>query len=395
MNHTWTFTPLDTWFFKQALAPDSLAAQELTSLFPPSPRTLIGAIRSAVGEANNVDWASYRASHQPNIDTLIGKQSDATPPNAQFVGVFIAHKGQRYYPMPLNWLGKKAKDAQDKETKDYALFKMRPSEKAILCDLGRVVLPVLIETNEEAEKEKTAGAKPLENLFISAKKLAELLASTASQVTLKAEDYLDKSQIFTEEARLGIARNNQTRKTEDGKTEDGKLYQTKHLRIAPDISLQLDCIGWQPKGYSKVMTLGGEGRLAQIEHQPIQALQNIKANKANGIILTLTTPAKFTHGWLPDGFTSMQKEGVDCWQGNINGIALTLVCATIGKAHREGGWNIEKRTARDVESFVPAGSSYYCTVDNGDIAAAINALHNQQIGQYTTLGRGQLVVGIY
>jgi CRISPR/Cas system CMR-associated protein Cmr3 (group 5 of RAMP superfamily) len=130
---------------------------------------------------------------------------------------------------------------------------MQPSEKAILCDLGRVVLPVLIETNKAAEKEKTAGAKPLENLFISAKKLAELLASTASQVTLKAEDYLDKSQIFTEEARLGIARNNQMLKT-----EDGKLYQTKHLRIAPDISLQLDCIGWQPKGYSKVMTLGGE-----------------------------------------------------------------------------------------------------------------------------------------
>ncbi len=111
--------------------------------------------------------------------------------------------------------------------------------------------------------------------------------------------------------------------------------------------------------------------------------------------MTLVTPAKFNEGWLPDGFTNMQKEGVDCWQGNINGIALTLACATIGKAHREGGWNIEKRAARDVESFVPAGSSYYCTVDKGDIAAAINALHNQQIGQYTTLGRGQLVVGIY
>ena len=394
MNHTWTFTPLDTWFFKQALAPDSLAAQELTSLFPPSTRTLIGALRAAVGEANTVDWASYRAGKQSHIEDLIGKQSDATPPNAQFAGVFLAHKGQRYYPMPLNWLGKvskREKDAKGNDVIDYQLFKMQPSEKAILCDLGRVVLPVLIETNKAAEKEKTAGAKPLENLFISAKKLAELLASTASQATLKAEDYLDKSQIFTEEARLGIARNNQTRKT-----EDGKLYQTKHLRIAPDISLQLDCTGWQPKGYSKVMTLGGEGRLAQIEHQPIQALQTIKARKeAKGLILSLVTPAKFNEGWLPDGFTSMQKESVDCWQGNINGIALTLVCATIGKAHREGGWNIEKRAARDVESFVPAGSSYYCTVDNGDILAAINALHNQQIGQYTTLGRGQLVVGIY
>jgi CRISPR-associated protein Cmr3 len=388
MNHTWTFTPLDTWFFKQALAPDSLAAQELISLFPPSPRTLIGAIRSAVGEANTVDWVSYRAGHQANIDSLIGKHTDSTPPNAQFAGVFIAYKKQRYYPMPLNWLGKKAKDAKGNDISEYHLFKMQPNNNAILCDLGNVVLPVLIETNNE----KTAGAKPLENLFISAKKLAELLASPASQLTLKAEDYLDKSQIFTEEARLGIARDNHTRKT-----EDGKLYQTKHLRIAPDISLQLDCVGWQPKVYSKVMTLGGESRLAQIENTELQALTapSIEKSKANGIILTLTTPAKFTHGWLPDGFTAMQKEGVECWQGNINGVALTLHCATIGKAHREGGWNIEKRAARDVESFVPSGSSYYCTVDNNDIPAAIKALHLYQVGQYTTLGRGQLVIGRY
>jgi CRISPR-associated protein Cmr3 len=388
MSQTWTFKPLDTWFFKQALAPDSLAAQELTSLFPPSPRTLIGAIRSAVGESNGVDWASYRSGKQANIETLIGQHSEAVPPNAQFAGVFVAKDGQRYYPMPLNWLGKvskQEKDAKGNERKEYQLFKMQPSEQTIHCDLGRVRLPVLLEEDSS----KTAGAKPLDTMFISAKKLEALLKSTKAQETLTAEEYLDRSSLITEEARLGIARNNATRKT-----EEGKLYQTKHLRLAEGISLQLDCKGWQATADNALMTLGGEGRLAQINVNSAHALPEIKAVQAQGIILTLTTPAKFTHGWLPDDFTAIHQDGVDAWQGTINGITLTLHSATIGKAHREGGWNIEKRSARDVESFVPAGSSYYCSFE-GDLNTAIKALHLHQIGHYTTLGRGQLVVGIY
>ena len=378
MSHTWTFTPLDTWFFKQALAPDSLASQELTSLFPPSPRTLIGAVRSSVGEANDVDWLSYRSGKQPDIDKLIGSHKDAVPPNAQFTGVFIAKNGQRYYPMPLNWLGKK-------EGTGYLLFKMQPSEQAIHCDLGKVRLPVLLEKDST----KTAGAKPLETLFVSAKKLDALLKSTQTQETLTAVDYLDRSDMISEEARLGIARDNHTRKT-----IEGKLYQTKHLRMAEGISLQLDCRGWHPTAHNALMTLGGEGRLAEIHYGETQALPTIRTKQAQGIILTLSTPAKFTNGWLPDGFTAIHADDIDAWQGTINGIDLTLHSATIGKAHREGGWNIEQRSARDVESFVPAGSSYYCTFE-GDLNTAINALHLHQIGQYTTLGRGQLVVGIY
>lgn len=379
IKQTWTFSPLDTWFFKQALSPDSLAAQELTSLFPPSPRTLIGAIRASVGEANGVDWQAYRAGQQPRIEALIGTQSDVTPPDAQFTGVFIANNGERYYPMPLNWLGKKTNHG-------YEVFKMQPSEQAMVCDLGKVRLPVLIESDSN----KTAGAKPLENLLILASKLNELLSTTQAYATLSQSDCLEKSDLFIEEARLGIARNNATRKA-----EEGKLYQTKHLRLKEGVALQLDCAGWQANQHSSLMTLGGEGRLAHLEIMPYQALPSIKAKTAKGIILTLATPAKFDNGWLPNDFTKVEKDGIDCWQGNINGINLSLHCATLGKAHREGGWNIKSRSARDVESFVPAGSSYFCTVDNGDIHAAIQALHLAQIGDYTQLGRGQIVVGIH
>lgn len=380
-THTWTFTPLDTWFFKQALAPDSLAAQELTSLFPPSPRTLIGAIRSAVGEANQVDWKAYRDGNQPNIEKMIGKSDEPTPPNAQFSGVFVVKNGKRFYPMPLNWLAKK-----DDKSKSYTLFKLTPSEDAMTCDIGRVRLPLLSETDAN----KTAGAKPLDGHYISGENLHRLLGSTSHTESLKTDDVMSQSDFLTEEPRLGIGRENATRKT-----EDGLLYQTKHLRLKAGVSLELDCAGWQPDKFNSVMTLGGEGRLTELKQTETKLLAPIQANKTKGIILTLATPGLFSNGWLPDVFSPIQKDGVDCWQGKINGIALTLHCATLGKAHREGGWDLQKHQSRAVESFVPAGSSYFCTVDNGDIQQAINVIHGTHIGQHTQLGRGLMLVGRY
>lgn len=38
-------------------------------------------------------------------------------------------------------------------------------------------------------------------------------------------------------------------------------------------------------------------------------------------------------------------------------------------------------------SLIPAGSCYYCTIDNGDIQAAIDTLHDTAIGQDTHLGQ--------
>ncbi|MCH9741680.1 MAG: hypothetical protein K0U21_00570 [Proteobacteria bacterium] len=376
-NTTWTFTPLDTWFFKQALAPDSLAAQELTSLFPPSPRTLIGALRAAVGEAHSADWVNYRKGNQSHIEQLIGKSDEATPPNAQFSGVFVAKDSKRFYPMPLNWLAKK-----DDKSKSYTLFKLTPSEHAMICDIGTVRLPLLSETD--------TSAKPLDGHYISGENLHRLLCSTNHTETLKTDDVLAQEDFLTEEPRLGIGRNNVSRMV-----NEGQLYQTKHLRLKAGVSLEVDCTGWQPEKFNSVMTLGGEGRLTELTQTIAKPLAPIQANKATGIILTLATPALFNNGWLPDGFSPTQKDGIDCWQGTINGIALTLHCATVGKAHREGGWDLQKHQSRAVESFVPAGSSYFCTVDNNDIQAAINALHGARIGQHTQLGRGLMLVGRY
>ncbi|WFE68510.1 type III-B CRISPR module-associated Cmr3 family protein [Thiomicrospira sp. R3] len=378
---TWRFTPLDTWFFKQALAPDSLAAQELTSLFPPSPRTLIGALRAAVGEAHQVDWKAYREGQQPQIAEKIGAPNEALPPNTQFSGVAIRRNGQGYYPMPLNWL---AIPAQQGQPKGYQLYKLLPDTSPIHCDLGHVCLPAV---PKDAEK----GAKPLEHTYISSKAWAQLQTCLQTSAFIAETECLKRDDLFKSEPRLGIARNNKTRKT-----EDGQLYQTKHLRLAQGISLEIDSQGWAVESHLNTVMLGGEGRLAQLTQHHTEIAQPITLpNQAKGLILTLTSPAHFQQGWIPDGFSQTERNGQTLWQGQINGVELTLICAVIGKAHREGGWNLAQHQSRGVESLVPAGSAYYFEVNQNDINQAWSALQNHAIGQDTVIGRGQFNLAVY
>ena len=54
------FEPLDTWFFREARPHGSVGNSELGSQFPPPVRTLLGALRTAIGDAwfarHGGDW---------------------------------------------------------------------------------------------------------------------------------------------------------------------------------------------------------------------------------------------------------------------------------------------------------------------------------------------------
>ena len=66
----------------------------------------------------------------------------------------------------------------------------------------------------------------------------------------------------------------------------------------------------------------------------------------------------------------------------------------LGKAVREGGGDLLRRQPRPVRSLIPAGSVYFCSVE-GDVRAAVTALHGWHAGHATALGRGELAVGFW
>ncbi|WP_045826482.1 type III-B CRISPR module-associated Cmr3 family protein [Teredinibacter turnerae] len=379
--YTYEFKSVDTWFFKQALAPDALSVQEYSSDFPPSARTMIGALRSAIGESQAVNWAAYRRGDDPAMETIIGRATEAVPPGAFFSGPWISVNQQRYFPAPLHWPAVRTDN-------NYVFTRLSPRESAIHCDLGRIRLP---------QSKQRLPLKALVNgLWLSGTAMETLLCSKNENETITEDQVLHphSDHVVTEEPRLGIARNNAARRV-----IDGMLYQTRHLRMRADAALELDCTGWQPPASVQTqMTFGGEARLASITQRECPAEHSPQwrgSQVVSRFSLSLITPAHLaSSSWCPEGFSLAGSEAAaQFWQGELEGIPLRLVSAVVGNPLRSGGWNMAQGMARAVVSLVPAGSTYFFeTLEDCITTEQLNRL---RLGQHPELGLGQCALGTW
>jgi CRISPR-associated protein Cmr3 len=376
-QHQWTFAALDTLFFKESRPMEAVGGSQLASIFPPPSRTLIGAIRTAIGESQKVNWMHYAKGDSP-LCSMIGTADSLGP--LRFTGPYLIRQGERLFPMPLTYL-----------QSEQGQTRLLPSEEAVHCDLGKVCLPVKQDTT-------LAGSKPLENAFLSGNGLSAFLNGADID---KADIFL-ASQLYSREDRLGIGRDYQTHSV-----EDGLLYQTCHIRPKHDAQLQIGIAldGLTAELPTTGMTrLGAEGRLAAWQREEQVGLPGVPVMaNAKGLMLMLLTPALFTEGWLLQGFqeqieteaTGAKQAGRKVWEGEIAGVKLRLISSVVGKPVREGGWDMANKKPRALASYAPAGSCYFCEIIDGDIAKAQAALHGLQIGQEQEYGRGQLAAGYW
>lgn len=361
----WRFDPLDSWFFREARAFDTSGSHELSSLFPPPARTVAGAIRTLIGEMQEVDWERFaQAGEYPDLKRQIGVDDDLGL--LKITGPYPLWKGERLYPVPLHLL---AKDKQ------YVFLK--PGEP-VACDLGKVQLP-------EKPKDSLPGAKPLESAWLNSTDLQRVLCGQFPETVYRS------SELYDEEPRLGIARNNAQRTA-----ADGLLYQTRHVRPRPELAIGATVRGIAPElhpGHG-VIRFGGEGRASAVTVGDAPSRLALPKVNSQNLLLMLLTHADFGGGWVLPGFEPDTQGDVKVWRGQIQGVDLTLHSAVLGKVTREGGWDLLNQQPRPVKSLIPAGSVYFCTV-TGDPQAAVAALHGQHIGNETALGRGQLAVGLW
>lgn len=368
----WEFTALDTLFFKEARPMESVGGSELQSAFPPPARTLIGAVRSAIGESLDTDWALYaRDPHHP-LRARIGSPESIAP--LSFRGPWLTRAGQRLHAVPLAVLFSEDKTAQTR---------LRPGSVTQRCDLGRVCLP-------EKSDPALAGAAPLDKAFVTADGLLAFLEGRA----IPAAQIVEAKALFSQEERLGIARDNASRVT-----EDGLLYQTRHIRphTGAELGLAIGVQGLDDNGLPEhgIARLGAEGRLASWQRKSINSpLTPKRPSSAKGVVLVLQSHALFSGGWLPDGFVPIERDGQRLWQGTLGNITLRIICAVTGKPVREGGWDLVNHCPRPLQSLVPAGSCYFCEVE-GELEVACQTLTGLRIGQDTEYGRGELAAGYW
>ena len=62
---TLRLTAFDTLFFRESRPFDAIGGSELASVFPPPPRTVLGAVRSAIGDALGADWKQFHDLMRP------------------------------------------------------------------------------------------------------------------------------------------------------------------------------------------------------------------------------------------------------------------------------------------------------------------------------------------
>lgn len=373
------FSAVDTLYFRGSRPHSAAGASTLPSDFPPSASTLSGTVRTRLGDALGVDWqALKRSDGEPSgqlfqgidVAELLGSSADTGL--LDFAEVRLYQNKQRLYPVPAVIL----------KTQEGELVRLAVGD-AVKTDLGYVHLPQL--------PQNAAGAKPLEGSWLTEKGLNAFLKGGIPSI----KDVVSEPQILQYESRLGIGRDTST-----ATVESGLLYQTEHLRLADGIEFSM--VVSMPEAAAEklladiqdnpVQRFGGEGRMAYLTAQKrTEAAEELGAvNKTRWLLLLtdMLPEADFHSSPLP-GFTKTMHEGVEVWEGEINGVALRLLSVISGKAKRYGGWDIRNNKPREVQSYVPAGSCFY--VEPLDNSADISAINGVQIGRRKDFGYGTLV----
>ena len=389
---------LDTWFFRESRPMETIGGTELASVFPPPPRTLLGALRTAVGDATGIHWPT-EFHPESDLARWIGHGDDLGP--LMLEGVWLSLDGKPLYPAPPFLLYKEEKDGEKDRNIQHQRLVIGNS---VRTHLGRVHLPALPKGMQ--------GFKPYDNAWLTESGWKKLLLG--QQLPLP-DEVKQAKDLFREEPRLGIARDNGRRTA-----IDGALYQTRHLRPLAGLSLNI-ALRHAPgmPTPTPLARLGGEGRMAHID----VVADKVKLpgapkpqGKAKGLILILASPARFVGddgkpSWLPPGFARVPPEATTddrptIWRGKINGringqevsVSLDIHAAALDKACREGGWDMANHRPRAVQSLIPAGGAYYATLTDPkalQLDQAIAALHTQRIGEDQELGRGLLACGIW
>ena len=341
------FEPLDTWFFRESRPHGSVGSSELGSVFPPPVRTLLGALRTLIGDAwherHGSSWRDFADNRE--LQGLIGYGDDLG--SLRVSGPFLNLDCQRLYPAPANLMTKEA----DGVRHYFVLDLGRP----VTCDLGTVHLPSFPAKVQGLAE--LVGSQPAQNCWLTESGMQKVLGGQAPA----GHEVIAQTKLLHEEPRLGIGRDNNRRSV-----QEGLLYQTRHIRLAPGVRVELHLHGLADANLLPRQTtvrLGGEGRQAalSVSVQTAPALPAAPALTSTFVLYNLT-PVACSPGLpagIPAGFVRAKHCGADVWEGQLGQTSLRILAVACARPLREGGWDLARHQARPVHTLLAPGSVLY------------------------------------
>jgi CRISPR-associated protein Cmr3 len=334
------------------------------TLFPPTPETLQGAIRTTIASYWNTDKTLAEVFQEPELVALIGNQehygrfsiTDITvgrrlkdaPPSSPV---------ERLFPMPAHFL------AEENGARQLIRLLPRPHEPTISSNLPAPLQLLYPDTTVQSKLEPLRG-------WLTEKSLQKALHG---QEEIARSESIDATTIYVYELRQGIGIHKQSKTTAEGQFYQARMLRMNHRSDDPfmygfvvDVRLLQTSSHHSQTGAHKVpplpdeqtqhllrlpdqgwMILGGERRAARFEVVfPSQNVSEQPEQRQEGNLLYLATPAAFTRGWQPH-----------TWPDGAP------IAVAMERYQPIGGWHLAPDhnggQSKTLRRCVPAGSVYF------------------------------------
>lgn len=327
-------------------------------IFPPSPATFYGALRSHILSHSWSEFDKYKSEPgqiPENIRSEIGTPEElGTLTLRQFTLARRNSSGvTQFFPMPMDVV----KEKGNEEKRTYLLKPSKLSGGRMTTDLSHGLNNPWIHS--ENPMEAVSG-------FLSTDETRRYLIGEAPSGETEPE------KLFEREERTGIRKNRDKRSV-----ETGGLYSVEYVRLNEDTGFAIEVENTKLLPESGMLRLGGDNRSARYStgswaEIPVEPIKK-KIAETKRFKIILTTPAVFNKGWLPGCINS------DTMRGQIEEITVRLISACIGKPIAIGGYDFVKNMPKVMKKAVSAGSVYYFELVDGSVDALFERLWLQSI----------------
>jgi len=355
--------PQDSLFFRDGRPFNQGESQFAPSLFPPSPQTLVGALRAHW--AAKLGWPG-RGPWNSKVIAELGSGDDLN--GIKFKGPLLLRDGEPLFPAPALLMGKIEKTADNILVSE--LGHLKPSAEPYHCDLGENVhLP------EPEKKDGIEGRKLLEDWWITQSGFEKVLNGELPS----AEMLIHPNELWRKEPRVGITLNPDT-----CTTELSALYATSHIRLndKKDKAVSLAMMVENPpfQDANTMVSVGGEGRGAWLSiGDPISApAPVIESTRYTAIVLTPLLPS----------------QGPPKHNDPFETLPGKLISACLPRPQRWGGWDTEAREPLALRPHLAPGSVLFMDAKE-DGMASLTTRDWRSIGQRTEWGFGLVAIGTW
>lgn len=353
----------DVWLFRDGKPFAAGEDHSATSMFPPTPLTLAGALRQKISVSLGVSLRQYRAGKTEaarKAISYIGTHGDLQQPGQfKLRGPFLSLRLNERQLIPL--LPTPADLVRHKDTGTMMI--LQPEEVGWQSDLGaNVQFPSVMQGYENMPDHwmsaadfdlYLAGNVPSVGAYAKAPPKTSSDEPFDEQPDIRAAYTAGKRVfpwrfVYDTEGRFGVSTDAAT-----SFREEGQLFQVQFVRPQAGIGLLAHVDDAIPSEHlAGAMTIGGEQRQAEVTvlARPVDLPSRSIADQFKVVLLT---PAYFDGGWQPANGD---------WSA-IFGQSVTLRGAVLYRPHKIGGWDMSQGRAREMHNYVAPGSVYYFRTD--------------------------------